>query len=233
MSKSRATTQSARKSLGRNAGRPPEDKSVGRETILQAAVTLLRHKTVEQLTVSEVAATANVDRALVRYYFSNKTGLLKSIAIELLGELQARSLEALEADASLEEKIRMRLKLLIDIMHEMPQFEQLVFKEIYYAERAQALDGSGSTKIAQTVADRGLALTKAIIDSPEVDALGHAMEPRFLHIMMLGAAVFFATSQPLLQLMFGETVNKDELTTRYIEFVTTMLMRGLGAAIPT
>jgi len=76
-------------------------------------------------------------------------------------------------------------------------------------------------------------LTKAIIDSPEVDALGHAMEPRFLHIMMLGAAVFFATSQPLLQLMFGETVNKDELTTRYIEFVTTMLMRGLGAATPT
>lgn len=220
------------KTQRRNAGRPIEGQSVGREAVINAAISLLRETSTEQLTLSEVAAAAKVDRALIRYYFSNKTGLLKAVAIQLLGELQSRSLELFTEKGSLEEKIRSRLTLLINIMHEMPQFAQLVFKEIYYAEQAQKTGAESNTQIAQGAVDRGLALTKAMIDSPEVDTIGRTLDPRFLHLMMLGTSVFFATSQPLIQLMFGGEAQKQDITQHYIDFATKIIMRGLGAPLP-
>lgn len=63
----------------------------------------------------------------------------------------------------------------------------------------------------------------------EVDAVGRTLDPRFLHIMVLGACVFFATSGPLLQRMFAGSAPNRSLTDDYISFVTKMLMWGLGA----
>lgn len=219
----------------RQAGRPSERDSVGRAAILQSAIQLLRRKSAEQLTLSDVAAAAKVDRALVRYYFRDKAGVLKAVAAEVLGELQGRSQAMFSQRGSLEEKIRMRLELLIDVMHEMPQFAELVFKEIYLAEAADPAQDDGASHhegIAQSVVDRGLALTRVLIDSAEVDAVGRESDPRFLHLMMLGACVFYANSGPLLQRMFGARARERGLTDDYIAFVTRMLMRGLGAPLP-
>lgn len=216
----------------RQAGRPSERDSVGRDAILQSAISLLRHKSAEQLTLSDVAADAKVDRALVRYYFRDKTGVLKAVAVQLLGELQGRSQAMFSQRGSLEEKIRMRLELLIDVMHEMPQFADLVFKEIYVAENGREGGAGHDEGIAQGVVDRGLALTRVLIDSAEVDAAGRQSDPRFLHLMMLGACVFYANSGPLLQRMFGDRSSERDLTDEYIAFVTRMLMRGLGAPVP-
>lgn len=214
----------------RQAGRPSERESVGHAAILQSAIELLRHKSAAQLTLSDVAAAAKVDRALVRYYFRDKSGLLKAVTVAVLGELQGRSQAMFTQRGTLEEKIRMRLELLIDVMHEMPQFADLVFQEIYVAEAGETEEaGEG---IAQGVVDRGLALTRVLIDSPEVDATGRESDPRFLHLMILGACVFYANSKPLRQRMFGEAATEEGLTGNYIDFVTSMLMRGLGAALP-
>jgi len=216
----------------RQAGRPSERDSVGREAILQSAVLLLRHKSAQQLTLSDVAADAKVDRALVRYYFRDKTGVLKAVAARVLSELQGRSQAMFSERGSLEEKIRMRLELLIDVMHEMPQFADLVFKEIYLAEGRETDGTDHDEGIAQGVVDRGLALTRVLIDSAEVDAAGRESDPRFLHLMMLGACVFYANSGPLLQRMFGDRAHERSLTDDYIAFVTRILMRGLGAPLP-
>lgn len=216
-------------STPRNAGRPLEKDSVGRTAILEAAIVLLRGKTPEELTLVDVAALAKVDRALIRYYFTDKAGLLKAVAINVMDELQGRSQAMLLQEGSLEEKIRKRFELLIGIMHEIPQFTQLVFKEIYYAENAQEAHGDAPLA-SQHIVGRGLVLTKALIDSVEVDAIGHEMDPRFLHLMILGSSIFFATSQPLLQVMFGEGFDRKELTDRYIDFATKVLLRGLGAS---
>lgn len=232
MSTSSPPRKTAVKTARRNAGRPSESNSVGREAILASAIELLHGKTPEQLTLAEVAAKAKVDRALIRYYFSDKTGLLKAIAYQVVSELQGRSQAMFHQEGTLEEKIKKRLDLLIDIMHEMPQFAQLVFKEIYYAEIAAKNGDDARAGISQSIVDRGLALTRVLIDSDEVDDVGRDMDPRFLHIMMLGSCIFFATSQPLLQLMFGDEFDRGELTRRYVDFATKMLMRGLGAPLP-
>ncbi|NYT67829.1 TetR/AcrR family transcriptional regulator [Pusillimonas noertemannii] len=231
MTRSRAQTQGVSRPR-RQAGRPSENDSVGRDAILQSAIVLLRQKSAAQLTLSDVAAAAKVDRALIRYYFRDKAGLLKAVAAQVLNELQGRSQDMYCQQGSLEEKIRMRLELLIDVMHEMPQFSELVFKEIYVAEDGGEPGSNGAEGIAQGVVDRGLALTRVLIDSAEVDATGRETDPRFLHLMMLGACVFFANSGPLLHRMFGEKSSDRKLTEDYISFVTRMLMRGLGAPLP-
>jgi hypothetical protein len=114
-------------------------------------------------------------------------------------------------------------------MHEIPQFTQLVFKEIYYAENIKA--GINTPAASQHIVGRGLALTKELLDSVEVDAIGHEVDPRFLHLMILGSSIFFATSQPLLDVMFGESSDRQELTDGYINFATKILLRGLGGSL--
>ena len=214
----------------RQAGRPSEGDSVGRDTILQSAIQLLRHKSADQLTLSDVAGTAKVDRALVRYYFGDKTGVLKAVAVHVLRDLQSKSQAMFTRQGSLEERIKRRLELLIDVMHEVPQLVELIFNEIYIAEETEAPEtGEG---IAQSVVDQGLALTRTLIDSEEIDAVGRRSDPRFLHLMILGSCVFYANAGPLLHRMFGDRAQDRGLTDEYIRFVTQMLMRGLGAPLP-
>lgn len=97
------------------------------------------------------------------------------------------------------------------------------------AGHEESVDADG---LAQDVVSRGLALTQVLIESKEVDNVGRALDPRFLHIMVLGACVFFATSGPLLQRMFAGNAPNRSLTDDYISFLTKMLMRGLGAKLP-
>lgn len=214
----------------RQAGRPSEGDSVGRDTILQSAIQLLRQQSADKLTLSDVAGAAKVDRALVRYYFGDKTGVLKAVAVHVLRELQGRSQAMFLQEGSLEEKIRRRLELLIDVMHEVPQLVELIYNEIYLAEQDEGAEGGES--IAQSVATQGLALTRTLIESEEVDAIGRRSDPRFLHLMILGSCVFYANAGPLLQRMFGDRSQERGLTDEYIRFVTQMLMRGLGAPLP-
>ncbi|MBL0422000.1 TetR/AcrR family transcriptional regulator [Ramlibacter sp. AW1] len=206
----------------RNAGRPNLGSAVGRERIIEGTRELLRSHAPEELTLADIAAQAEVDPALVRYYFGSKKGVFRATANALLADVQARSAQVLSEQGPLRERIRRRLELLVGFHEENPRFVQLVLKEIYAAPPEEGSDGEDLTAIAT----RGLALTQSLLGDLRNDA-GHLPDPRYLHVAVLGLTTFFVDARPLLSVLFDGEADEQQVRQGYIDSLTELLARAL------
>lgn len=213
----------------REAGRPRETQGVGREGLVAATLALLRHTPPEALTLLQIATSVGVDPALVRYYFGNKDGLLRAATLSLMNQVQEAS--ELQADEpSVAAMLGQRVRLIIDTGRQNPHFLKLVMREIYGAgERGE--DGRDATwDVLDLTARRGAALSNALLEARPAAAHEVRIDARFLHVALLGACTFFATAQPLFKVLFDGEQDDDALACRYSEFLTDLLLRGLGVA---
>ncbi|MBN9477151.1 MAG: TetR/AcrR family transcriptional regulator [Burkholderiales bacterium] len=208
--------------IKRSAGHPTEKTMVGKAAIIDAAIALMKTKTPQELSVLEIATAAGVDPALIRYYFTNKQGLMRAAATHIMDQLQARSQVMLGQDAPLEARIRKRLVLLIEALKDNPRFLQLVLNEIYsHVDTPERID------TLQGVASRGLALSEALLVGREGDPPLDAIDPRFLHVAFLGLCTFFVDAQPMLKVLFNGEQGAEDLTGRYLDFATRLIMHGI------
>jgi AcrR family transcriptional regulator len=201
----------------RVSGRPLADEAVGRQAILDSTVRLLKTRTPEQLSVLEVAAAAGVTRTLVRYYFTDLSGLLREVTESLMRQLQDRMEVVMRLQGTVYERVHQRLLLRLEFMREHPQFERLALSEIYYGDVA---DGARSADTPlQRITRRGLELTSMLLcDSPASD-----VDPRFLHLAILSVSAFIPVAQPLLANLFGEGPEAERQVDNYLRFISHML----------
>ncbi|MBA1201442.1 TetR/AcrR family transcriptional regulator [Pseudomonas capeferrum] len=210
----------------REAGRPRETQAVGREGLIEATLALLRHAPPEALTLLQIANSVGVDPALVRYYFGNKDGLLRAATLNLMERVQQAS-EQQADEPSVAAMLGNRVRLIIDTGRENPHFLKLVMREIYAAgERGEA--GDPTWDVLDLTARRGAALSNAVLQARPTSAKEVSVDARFLHVALLGACTFFATAQPLFKALFELEQDEDELANRYSEFLTDLLLRGIG-----
>ncbi|WP_161567797.1 TetR/AcrR family transcriptional regulator [Pigmentiphaga sp. H8] len=195
---------------------------VGKAAIIDAVIALMKTKTPQELSVLEIATAAGVDPALIRYYFTNKQGLMRAAATHIMDQLQARSQVMLGQDAPLEARIRKRLVLLIEALKDNPRFLQLVLNEIYsHVDTPERID------TLQGVALRGLALSEALLVGRDGDPQLDAIDPRFLHVAFLGLCTFFVDAQPMLKVLFNGEPDAEDLTGRYLDFATRLILHGI------
>ena len=211
-----------RKEARRTAGRPVSSSGVGSDKIIEATLSLLRSRTPEELTVVEIASAANVDPALVRYYFGTKKGILRAVAISLLDDIQERSRLMLAEQGPLRDRIRTRLRLLIESLQRNPRFLQLVLKEIYSDE-----EGGQAVGDLSNVANRGLALTQFVLNPVAGDKPTREVDARYLHVAILGLCTFFMDAQPMLAALFKNDAGDGDMIQGYIEFATELLAQGI------
>ncbi|TFL14714.1 TetR/AcrR family transcriptional regulator [Pusillimonas caeni] len=216
----------SKKSNSRAKGRPDADDTVGREALLAAAIEELRVSSPESLTLAGVAARAGVHPALIRYYFGNKDKLLREVVKQLVDQGQESARSTMESSAPLEDKLAGRLQSMIDLIHSNPHFHRLVLDKIY----GQGNDGDGEDLLGQ-IATRGMRLTVSLLhDQPSRPV--RPIDPRFLHVAMIGLTEFFVAAKPLLHELFGENADIDELKSRYVSFVTDLILHGISAGAP-
>jgi len=207
----------------REAGRPKDKQSVGRQGLIDATLLLLRSTVPEELTLLDIAKSAGVDPALIRYYFGNKDGLLREATMHLMDFTQQQG-EMLAQGSDVKAMVRQRVRLIIDIGQQNPHFLKLVMREIYVGEGRAAQQ---SREFLASTAQRGVALSEAILAArpqergrlPEIDA-------RLLHVALLGACTYFATAQPLFDVLFE---GEQDVAERYVDFMTDLVLRGIGA----
>ncbi|WP_397474827.1 TetR family transcriptional regulator [Pusillimonas sp.] len=210
----------------RAKGRPDADETVGRDALLTAAIEELRVSAPESLTLASVAARAGVHPALIRYYFGNKDQLLRAVVRRLVDEGQDAARSTLESSAPLKEKLTGRLQSMIGHIQANPQFHRLVLDKIYGAG-----SGSDGEDLLARIATRGLHLTVSMLhDQPSQPV--RPIDPRFLHVAMIGMTEFFVAASPLLHELFGEDADVDELKSRYVDFVTHLIMHGITSELP-
>jgi len=201
----------------RASGRPFADATVGRDIILDATVLLLKSRTPEQLSISEIALAAGVTRALVRYYFSDLRGLLGEVTERLMGELQDRMGKALQMRGTVTERVHQRLLLRLEFMREHPHFERLALSEIYHSGSGDAMPDSESPLKRTT--RRGLELTSLLLN----DSPASTVDPRFVHLAILSVSAFLPNAQPLLVELFGHGAKAERKINEYLWFVSALL----------
>ncbi len=92
-------TQHSTSGRGRPADPALQEKR--REDLLDAAFELLRHKSYRSITIRELAAQANTQSAMIKYYFTDKQGLFLAL-LERISEQQKSDFDAVrEADEPL------------------------------------------------------------------------------------------------------------------------------------
>lgn len=214
---------SKRSSRRRSAGRPSQLTSVGSIAIIDATLQILRESPPEKVTVVEVAAAAKVDPALVRYYFKSKQGLLRAAAAHILEDVQARSRPIVSESATLEERLRRRLTLLITVLRENPHLLRLVLSEVYNGNESPRDDA-----VLRGIALDGVALSQALLAYDVSRPVSGDVDPRFLHIAILGICTFFIEARPLLAVLFEDGTSPDQLAEQYVDFAARLILGGVS-----
>jgi TetR/AcrR family transcriptional regulator len=206
----------------RGAGRPSQSTSVGGVAILDATLQILRVTPPEKVTVVDVASAAKVDPALVRYYFKSRQGLLRAAVAHMLEDVQAKSRPIVSDGTTLEQRLRGRLALLITVLRENPYLLRLVLGEIYRGNSTPRHD-----EILRGIALGGVSLSEALLAPGGSDTISDEVDPRFLHVAMLGICTFFIEARPLLDVLFEKNARPDGLAEQYIDFATKLILRGI------
>ncbi|WP_249674807.1 TetR/AcrR family transcriptional regulator [Pseudomonas abieticivorans] len=201
-------------------GRPAHKAAIGREGLIEATLALLRTCTPTDLTLLDIARQVNVDPALIRYYFGGKDGLLRAATLHLLDVTQLGSQSPSDGQ-DIERMLYRRIRLIIDIGRQNPHFVQLVLREIYQGKDPQ------TGEVLDTIAQRGVDLSEAILHARPPRPGLPQIDPRMLHVVLVGACTFFATAQPLFGVLFADS-NDEALAEQYSRFLTDLLLRGVG-----
>lgn len=203
-------------------GRPATSAlSVGAETIVLKACQLLREVPPRELSLLKLSRYANVDRSLIRYYFTDRSSLLLAVARHLFGLLKSR-LAAVETTLSddLQSRIRELAVALLRFQIEHPYFHRLMIDEVVNSPKAEARAFFRSFT-GQGVADfRAMAVETARMGARAFDGV-------FLYLAIIGMCEFFVTGRPILKVAFGEDFDPAEINRQYERFVREYVIDGV------
>jgi TetR/AcrR family transcriptional regulator len=206
----------------RRKGRPlgPKD-AVGRDRLIQATIDLLHKRSPGKLTLGDIARYARVDPKLLRYYFGDKNALFTAAVTQMLDTMQAAVEAQLDNQGPAADRIRKRVHSLLRTLYANPHLHPLIIEQIMHGDR------EAGRQALKFMAARGYAVTRKIIDDGFKRGELRKVDPRFLHVAMVGLCEYFVTAKPLVQELFGGQPMSTAVTEAYADFVADLLFRGL------
>ena len=203
---------------------PPEAAPAStRDALLAAASELMRARDTLAVSISDIAAQAGVNSALVKYYFGNKNGLLLALLERDLTLSITQLRELLEMDLKPSQKMRYHLRGLIRVYFRFPYLNRLLIAIIRdeSEETGRALAEAYLRPIAEAYA-RLIAEGVAAGEFKPIDA-------RFFYFTIIGACDQIFSSRFVLKYVHGIDAIDDDLRRTYVDQVITLIMDGLLA----
>lgn len=194
------------------------------EQLLDATAALLSERTAMDVSLSDIAKRANLNAALIKYYFGNKNGLLLAV-LERDAETAMAALNHLvEMPISAEQKLKIHIQGIINAFHRSPWLNRLINFIIEYS------DERSSRRIGEIYVDPMLAAYQAIIEQGVREGSLRRVEPRFLYHSLVGACehIFNTTNAgpaPLSRAKISEETKQE-----YVAHVTQVFLQGLRVA---
>ncbi|ABE36897.1 bacterial regulatory s, tetR family protein [Paraburkholderia xenovorans LB400] len=191
-----------------------------RAVILDAAVELLRQTSPEKVSLREVARLSNVDPGLVRYYFKDKSGLLTEVGSRVLASLAVTADEKANRPMSFKKHLEARIADLLSLLSHNRYLHQVILNQIIHWQK-----DAGRGALTQ-LADNAIRRSTAMIEQGNKAGEVRLVDPRFLHIAIIGLCESFVTMSPLVAEFFGGEPDAD-VELAYRDFVVDLLMHGL------
>lgn len=200
----------------------PGAKGAIRETLLEAASSLMRECDTIDIGILDIAARAEVNHGMIRYYFGSKEGMLLALLDRDVG-VRIRQLNALfRLDVSPTERMRIHLEGIIDTYYQIPYLNRLI----------QAMVRDASAERVHHIAEELLKpIAKAqhrIIQDGIAAGEFRKVDPKLFYFNTIGSADGLYANRFTLSAVFGGIAKADDaLHERYRRQTVETLMAGL------
>jgi AcrR family transcriptional regulator len=198
-------------------------RTATRASLLDAASALMREGDTMEISLSEIAQKADVNSALVKYYFGSKRGLFLALlerdahaAIERLGHL-------LEMDVSPTQKLRLHLTGLVNAYALYPYNTRLICTLIRDSSEEEAKQISD--RYVRPIADAQARLLAEGVQAGEFKPC----DPTMFYFSVVGACEEIFVSRQILKYCFGVSTFSASQRKLFTEQVTAMLLGGIAA----
>jgi TetR/AcrR family transcriptional regulator len=171
-----------------------------KERILQAARKIFHQKGLSGARMSEIAEEAEINKAMLHYYFKTKQSLFDEVFFEAFSQIFPQLIQIIGTDRTIEEKIREISAFYNQMLRENPQLPVFVLSSVQEnAERfAEKVLERSPIKPAEMMG-------KFMMQIAESHQKGEirAIDPRHLVINMIAMSVFPFMMKPILVHMLG------------------------------
>ncbi|MGD2246030.1 MAG: TetR family transcriptional regulator [Candidatus Aminicenantes bacterium] len=101
-----------------------------KQRILKAAISLFAQKGFASVGVREIAKKANVNIAMISYYFEGKAGILKAVLEEFFEQYSQMLRDAVDEGQSTEESVRRLISYMVDFVRENTELALVAYNEL-------------------------------------------------------------------------------------------------------
>ena len=161
------------------------------------------------------------DPGLIRYYFGTTDGLLTEVTTQIVEEMHAHINKAIATGRSFDEKVRSRVRASLQMHEQNPHLNDLIIQKILGGTRV------GARRARSEMIEGSISTLTAMIEEGTKQGEFRPIDPRFLHIALIGMSEFFFTGHAVVQQLFGREPDAD-LIDEYGRFIADLILSGIA-----
>lgn len=192
------------KRIERRKGAPRSRDTDTEQLILEAARTVFLRRGTEGARMQEIAREADVNQALLHYYFRSKERLSAAVFQQIASRIFPALVQVLCADISLDEKIDGVIGVYLDNLSRNPFVPGYLISELHHhPERVQQLLAGAIGADPQAVLPSLLKTLEKQIDERVRAGTMRRIQPHQLVINLISLCIFPFAARPMLSIVFG------------------------------
>ena len=168
------------------------------DLILDAAERLFARQGFTATTIKQIGKEADVNPALLYYYYDSKETLYRAMLQRILGQLLARGSDAIERATSHADRIRAFVRAQARLLADHPHFPQLFVREMVDHQASHAEEA-----ITSTAAGAFKRLCDVIVAGQQDGVFHRSLDPRFAAISIIAQVAYFVIARPAVGLLLG------------------------------
>lgn len=197
------------------AKKPKESK----QRILDAAIALFAQKGFAAVGVREIARKADVNIAMISYYFEGKVGMLKAVIEEFFGHYSQVFRDVDDERKSPEECVRILIRNVVNFVRENTEITMVAYNELPL--ELQGIAELKAEKISQMIGNmRGL-IKRFGLDPDDIFQIG-MIGPSLFSMIFTNFRI-----RPVLKKVFNFKFN-DAYYERYTETIAKLFLYGIS-----
>ena len=199
------------------------------DVILDAAERLFAMQGFTATTIKQIGKEADVNPALLYYYYDSKETLYRAMLQRILGQLLARGSDAIERATSHADRIRAFVRAQARLLAEHPHFPQLFVREMVDHQASHAEEA-----ITSTAAGAFKRLCDVIVAGQQDGVFHRSLDPRFAAISIIAQVAYFVIARPAVGLLLGHGPGGPpvELSERFFAHAEEFALAALLVARP-
>jgi len=200
------------------------DAKATKAKILQEAKLLFSQKGFDATTIDDIAKKSDVNKALVYYYFKNKSSLYAAVMGGLFDAIYEAIVESSIECQSVEEELEVFIQTYAKHAQLHPYFPALLLREL-------SDSGAHLPEMMFASMRRLFMLLSAILQRGEEEGVFQKSIPMVIHFMIIGSLNLMITTQPLRKKAMLVDTNVDTCSECCIEDVAIYIFHTIKKSL--